>query len=1051
MHGIYTNTGATNNRIVGNYIGTDITGNTALANQSQGVSLSSPGNTVGGSLANEGNVISGNRQNGLFASNLADGTVIKGNRLGTNAAGSAAIPNAFNGVAVTATAGNVLIGGTELGAGNLISGNTNSGVFIGTAGPNIMVQGNLIGTDATGQSAIPNQVNGVRIFNSSNVQIGGATLSARNVISGNRNVGVNIDAGGTGSVVLGNYIGTDGTGTLSLSNGFSGVNLGISTNNTVGGLLPGEANLIKFNASQGVVVLTGPNHVLGNTISQNALAGVQVQNGLGVLVSRNSIDNNGGLGIDLGSTAGVTLNDVGDFDSGPNNLQNFPVISSALTRGGSSTIAGSLTSVPNATFTIELFSSPTGNSSGFGEGRDYLGSTNVTTDGTGFATFNFTMGSALVDGSKVSATAIDSTNNTSEFSAFTTAALIPDVNVTIGAAQISESVGTQTMFVVTLSATTSQNVSVPITFSGSATNSADYSASTNTIVIPAGQISAGVLVAVVNDALDENDETIFAQLGTPVNGVLGSATTSGVTILDDDPAPSVNLVATSATIAENGGSTQVTAQLDAVSALPVTITVSLGGTATSGTDYSASTVSLVIPAGQASATLSLTAIDDVWHEGDESITVNILSLTNGTLGSGSSTTVSIVDEPADPFLLNGNALTIFGTSANDTVALSYGSSTSTFTAAVNGVSSTFSAVTIVLDGAGGNDTFNVVLSSLADTAALNGPTGSITSSNYAISFSNVETTVLFGSATDRAVFNDPGAVNTFTFLAPYSIMRSVAAGYMNQTVGFGGNTGNGAGLNDTIFLYGDSGNQTLTASPTQVRMTVGTQALEGYNIFNSIAYATLGGSSGTDSAIFNGSTAAEVLTATPAYSIVSSPQTVQYFIGFKNVTANSGGGNDAAQMYDSTGNDTFTSSATTASFTGASFKYTANGFTRVYAYQSRGVDTATLNGTAGNDRLSGLPGYVILQSGALLQQVFNFSTVIVNSGAGTDTATLNDSPGVDQLNASGSLAEIVYANGRKVRLNGFERVTARGLAGGVNRKSVTGTLAYVLNFTGTWV
>ncbi len=221
------------------YIGSDITGNTALAIKAKASRLPHPQHRrwfVG--QRRKRNL--GNRQNGIFASNLADGTVIQGNRLGTNAAGSAAIPNAFNGVAVTATAGNVLIGGTELGAGNLISGNTNSGVFIGTAGPNIMVQGNLIGTDATGQAAIPNQVNGVRIFNSSNVQIGGAALSARNVISGNRNAGVNIDAGGTGSVVLGNYIGTDGTGTLSLTTAFSGVNLGISTNNTVGGLLPAK-------------------------------------------------------------------------------------------------------------------------------------------------------------------------------------------------------------------------------------------------------------------------------------------------------------------------------------------------------------------------------------------------------------------------------------------------------------------------------------------------------------------------------------------------------------------------------------------------------------------------------------------------------------------------------------------------------------------------------------------------------------------------------------------------------------------------------------------
>ncbi len=172
---------------------------------------------------------------------------------------------------------------------------------------------------------------------------------------------------------------------------------------------------------------------------------------------------------------------------------------------------------------------------------------------------------------------------------------------------------------------------------------------------------------------------------------------------------------------------------------------------------------------------------------------------------------------------------------------------------------------------------------------------------------------------------------------------------------------------------------------------------------------------------------------------------------FRNVTANSGGGIDSAKMYDSAGNDTFVSNISTASFTGATFRYTANGYTKLYAYQTRGNDTATLTGTAGNDRFAGNSAFVILSSGVFIQQVFSFSTVIVNAGTGTDIATLDDSTGNDTLNASGSSAELTYASGRKIRLNGFDRVTARGTAGGVNRRNVTGSLAYVLTFTGTWV
>jgi hypothetical protein len=191
------------------------------------------------------------------------------------------------------------------------------------------------------------------------------------------------------------------------------------------------------------------------------------------------------------------------------------------------------------------------------------------------------------------------------------------------------------------------------------------------------------------------------------------------------------------------------------------------------------------------------------------------------------------------------------------------------------------------------------------------------------------------------------------------------------------------------------------------------------------------------------------LTSFIGYSVLYSTETLQYLVGFRNVTANSGRGVDSAKMYDSAGNDTFTSSTTTARFFGTTFDYRANGYTRVYAYHTRGNDTATLTGTASNDRVSGSTAFVLLSTGSFIQKAFNFSTVIVN--AGTDTATLDDSTGNDTLNASGGLAELIYASGRRVQLNGFDSVTVRGGNGGLNRRNVRGTLAYVLRFTGTWV
>ena len=104
------------------------------------------------------------------------------------------------------------------------------------------------------------------------------------------------------------------------------------------------------------------------------------------LITQNSIYQNKGLGIDLNNN-GVTLNDVGDGDTGANTLQNFPVITGAVSSGGATTITGTLNSTANTTFTLEYFASSAADATGFGEGQTYLGSTSVTTDGSGNVSF----------------------------------------------------------------------------------------------------------------------------------------------------------------------------------------------------------------------------------------------------------------------------------------------------------------------------------------------------------------------------------------------------------------------------------------------------------------------------------------------------------------------------------------------------------------------------------------------------------------------------------------------------------------------------------------
>jgi hypothetical protein len=166
----------------------------------------------------------------------------------------------------------------------------------------------------------------------------------------------------------------------------------------------------------------------------NGAAGVAVgfdltDSSSGNSVLRNSIHDNGGLGIDLGSN-GVTPNDSGDGDTGPNGLQNFPFLTFAVSNGGVLTVFGTLENAPNTSYSVELFANSSCDSSGFGEGQGFLGATTVTTDAAGHATFQAAV-PAPSGASFVTATATDPAGNTSEFSACSQLAVGPSVPVPV--------------------------------------------------------------------------------------------------------------------------------------------------------------------------------------------------------------------------------------------------------------------------------------------------------------------------------------------------------------------------------------------------------------------------------------------------------------------------------------------------------------------------------------------------------------------------------------------------------------------------------------------
>jgi titin len=274
--------GGNSNRVQGNYLGTDVSGTQALGN-GFGVSLGGSNNLVGGTDPGAGNLLSGNRGGGVGIT--GSNSRVEGNLIGTDVTGTLAVGNFYGVLIEGGTARNNTIGGTASGAGNLISGNHQNGVELTQCHDNV-VEGNFIGTDITGSGALGNVLTGVSIEVSAlNNQIGGTEEGAGNVISGNGGSGVYIAPFARGNLVQGNLIGTDVSGSQPLGNGIDGVHIDglnpdIGDNNTIGGEEPGAGNTIAFNESNGVLVNTGThNAILGNAIFANRYRGIDLING----------------------------------------------------------------------------------------------------------------------------------------------------------------------------------------------------------------------------------------------------------------------------------------------------------------------------------------------------------------------------------------------------------------------------------------------------------------------------------------------------------------------------------------------------------------------------------------------------------------------------------------------------------------------------------------------------------------------------------------------------------------------------------------------------
>jgi len=713
--------GGSGNQIQGNFIGTNASGSVALPNGINGVDLlGSPqniNNIIGGTTAGAGNLISGN-QRGVNCS--SPGNVIQGNLIGTNATGKAAIGN---GTGISSSAPNTLIGGTVPGARNIISGNS---LGVSISGAQSRLQGNFIGTDITGMVALGNTSAGADA--NDHATIGGTTPEARNIISGNGGANITLgfnDGGGDSATVQGNYIGTDVTGKAAFVNSSSGIVV-YSLNNLIGGMAPGagnvisgnavgvqigggttqtltgnvvQGNLIGLNASadaplpnkrEAVILSNASNNTIGgiennagNTIVFNGGTGVFVSSGIGNSIRGNSIFSNGRLGIDLSPT-GVTANDSGDVDTGANNLQNFPILTSVTSNVNSTTIQGTLNSTPNTAFLIDFYSNAACDPAGNGEGARLFDTTGVTTDVDGNASINFTSSSVLASGRVITATATDPAGNTSEFSPCDSSKASGNIQFSSSTYTVLEDVGNAVITVIRVGGskgTLSVNYS---TADGTATAGSDYTAVSGTLVFADGETSKTFTIPIANDGVSEPDETVQLLL----NGVtdletLGSIPTATM-IIQDSNMPLV-LSMNNINVPEGDSGTTnavVTVTLSAETGKTVTADYNtVGGTATSGVDFVAASGSLTFAPGVTTQGITVSIIGDTMNEFDERFQVVLSNTTNASAGSSSS--VTIIDD--DPPIITSVLTPAGRTSGNQQIKLT-GAFARLSTVTVGGVS-----------------------------------------------------------------------------------------------------------------------------------------------------------------------------------------------------------------------------------------------------------------------------------------------------------------------------------------------------------------------------
>ena len=425
-----------------------IRGNTIARSGSRGIWVENSSNiTIGGTAGTEGNRIGGNASDGIRLLANSSGITILGNLIQPLAITGGTFANGEHGIAIDG-ASNVVIGDGTASGRNVIAGNGLQAI-IGTGSiATVAINGNYVGITASGNAAALNAANSNQ-FNKDAMAFASATgtnlLISNNVIGGHDAALITFWAfNGNGIAVQGNKLGVGADGLSQITSGNIEPLIHVGGGSTfsnllIGGNAPGQGNVIAFGGNNGIQLeMAGNAQIIGNTIRNNTSSGVNLQGTTTAAIISNRIFANGLIGIDLGEN-GVTLNDAGDGDSGPNDLLNFPEIDRAIVNGANQLGYNFTLDAPAAAsgYRIEFFANSAADPSGHGEGERYLGAVDII-HGGGAQSYTGTLTTLepVAIGDVISATTTRRTAGgawdiTSEFSATATADGVAQLAVTI--------------------------------------------------------------------------------------------------------------------------------------------------------------------------------------------------------------------------------------------------------------------------------------------------------------------------------------------------------------------------------------------------------------------------------------------------------------------------------------------------------------------------------------------------------------------------------------------------------------------------------------------